>query len=51
MPKVNRDHLFSYKALFPSITEQVEIALKLDQISITSQKAENIYNDKLIYLT
>jgi type I restriction enzyme S subunit len=33
MPKVNRDHLFRYSTWIPSLSEQINIAQKIDEIA------------------
>lgn len=47
MPKVNREHLFSYKLVLPSLTEQKAIVAKLDALSAETKKLEGIYKKKL----
>ncbi|HEX4793572.1 MAG TPA: hypothetical protein VH370_07270 [Humisphaera sp.] len=50
MPKVNRDHLFSYRVHLPSLLEQKEFALKLDGIGAETQRLESLYQQKLAAL-
>lgn len=47
MPKVNREHLFSYNFVLPSISEQKAIVAKLDVLSTETKKLEGIYKQKL----
>ena len=47
MPKVNRDHLFSYKAWLPDVKEQRLLASKLDEISSETNRIELIYQRKI----
>ncbi|MBI4846280.1 MAG: restriction endonuclease subunit S [Candidatus Omnitrophica bacterium] len=47
MPKVNREHLFSYSSFFPSLTEQKCIVAKLDALSVETKRLEVIYHQKL----
>ena len=46
MPKVNRDHLFRYSTWIPSLSEQINIAQKIDEIASESQRLETIYKQK-----
>lgn len=50
MPKINRDHLFSYRFKLPTLEKQSEIADKLDELSADSNRLENIYSQKLTAL-
>lgn len=50
MPKVNRDHLFSYKAWLPDVKEQRLLASKLDKISSETNRIELIYQRKIAAL-
>jgi len=47
MPKVNRNHLFSYTVTLPDITTQVSLVSKLDTISEKSQDLTLIYEKKI----
>ncbi|MCT7969701.1 restriction endonuclease subunit S [Laspinema sp. D1] len=47
MPKVNRDHLFRYRISLPSLSKQVMLAKKLDDMAIETQRLESIYQRKL----
>ena len=47
MPKVNRDHLFSYSVYLPKVAEQKRISAKLDEIRTQTQRLETIYQQKL----
>ncbi|WP_293129114.1 restriction endonuclease subunit S [Microcoleus sp. bin38.metabat.b11b12b14.051] len=50
MPKVNRDHLFRYSTWIPSLSQQVNIAQKIDEIATETQRLEAIYRQKLAAL-
>jgi type I restriction enzyme S subunit len=50
MPKVNRDHLFRYSTWIPSLSEQINIAQKIDEIASESQRLETIYKQKIAAL-
>ena len=50
MPKVNRDHLFRYSTWIPSLSEQINIAQKIDEIASETQRLEAIYRQKLAAL-
>ncbi|MBD2566647.1 restriction endonuclease subunit S [Anabaena lutea] len=50
MPKVNRDHLFRYSTWIPSISEQINIAQKIDDLFTETQRLENIYRQKIAAL-
>ncbi len=47
MPKVNREHLFSFEFSLPSLSEQKSIVKKLDSLSTETKKLEVIYKKKL----
>jgi type I restriction enzyme S subunit len=47
MPKVNRDHLFSYKFYLPPIESQKAFVQKLQQITYETQKLEVVYKQKI----
>ena len=47
MPKVNRPHLFKYRAFFPEVSEQKRIAAKLDDVAQEIRQLETIYEQKL----
>ncbi|MDO9140902.1 MAG: restriction endonuclease subunit S [Methylobacter sp.] len=50
MPKVNREHLFAYRSLIPSLSEQQTIVQKLDALSTQTKQLEAIYQQKLTAL-
>ncbi|MBC5793899.1 restriction endonuclease subunit S [Sphaerospermopsis sp. LEGE 00249] len=50
MPKVNRDHLFRYSTWIPSISDQINIAQKIDELFTETQRLENIYRQKIAAL-
>ncbi|GCL35358.1 restriction modification system DNA specificity domain protein [Sphaerospermopsis reniformis] len=50
MPKVNRDHLFRYSTWIPSISDQINIAQKIDELFTETQRLENIYLQKIAAL-
>ena len=50
MPKVNRNHLFSYPVTLPTIDKQRIYVEKINQISEQSQALENLYCKKLTEL-
>ena len=47
MPKVNRNHLFSYRFKLPPLKEQLTIVRQLNALSVETQKLENIYQKKI----
>ncbi|AKM83991.1 TPA: restriction endonuclease subunit S [Candidatus Campbellbacteria bacterium] len=47
MPKVNREHLFSFNFFLPPITKQKAIVKKLDVLAGETKKLEAIYKQKL----
>jgi len=47
MPKVNREHLFSFSLFLPTTVEQKSIVAKLDALSAETKKLEGIYEQKL----
>lgn len=47
MPKVNRDHLFTFNFFLPPISEQKAIVKKLDTLADETKKLEAIYQQKL----
>jgi type I restriction enzyme, S subunit len=47
MPKVNREHLFSYQCYHPPIMEQNDLAAKLDAVQVETQRLESLYQRKL----
>ena len=51
MPKVNREHLFSYKAAVPGIERQKALAQELDSVANETSKLESIARQKLESLT
>jgi type I restriction enzyme S subunit len=50
MPKVNREHLFEFRAWLPDVKEQQEIAWTFDALSVETQRLESIYQQKLATL-
>jgi type I restriction enzyme S subunit len=50
MPKVNRDHLFAYRFLIPSIQEQVHAAAKLDALAVETRRLAEVCERKLAAL-
>jgi len=50
MPKVNREHLFRYSTWIPHISEQINIAQKIDEIAAETQRLEAIYHQKIAAL-
>lgn len=50
MPKINRGHLFQYRAALPSIKEQQRLIDSLDNVALESQRLEMIYKQKLTAL-
>jgi type I restriction enzyme S subunit len=47
MPKVNRDHLFSYKLKIPPLEEQLILVEKFNRISSETKAIESKYQQKL----
>lgn len=50
MPKVNREHLFAYELMLPSIQEQAQIAARLDALAEETQGLLVVYERKLAAL-
>lgn len=50
IPKVNRDHLFEFRVWLPAVTQQKELAEKLDSLGEETQRLESIYRRKLTAL-
>ena len=50
MPKVNRDHLFSFRVYLPTVAKQKELSIKLDALHTVTQRLESIYQQKLATL-
>ena len=50
IPKINRDHLFAFRAYYPGETEQKQLAATLDALREKTQALESIYQDKLAAL-
>jgi len=46
MPKVNREHLFEFRAWFPDLAQQKEIAAQLDALHSESQRLATLYEQK-----
>ena len=47
MPKVNREHLFEFKVWLPAVKKQKELAQKLDELHVETQRLESLYQRKL----
>jgi type I restriction enzyme S subunit len=47
MPKVNREHLFSYKFFLPPLKQQQTIVFQLDALSSETQRLEKHYTQKI----
>jgi type I restriction enzyme, S subunit len=47
MPKVNREHLFEFKVWLPAVKKQKQLAQKLDELHIETQRLESLYQRKL----
>jgi len=50
MPKVNRDHLFAFRAWLPDIQKQKLLAIQLDALSAETRRLAAIYERKLAAL-
>ena len=50
MPKVNRNHLFSYRCFLPNIKEQKYFADCIDELAKKTQELEGVYRRKLAAL-
>jgi type I restriction enzyme S subunit len=50
MPKVNREHLFAYRALIPPVEKQPTLTRQLDSLREETQHLESIYQRKLAAL-
>lgn len=50
MPKVNREHLFEYRAWLPDVKRQAELAAKLDALHEETQRLESLFQRKLAAL-
>ena len=50
MPKVNREHLFKFRAWLPALGKQEQLAGKLDNLHEETQRLEDIYQQKLAAL-
>jgi len=50
MPKVNRNHLFSYRCFLPNIKEQKYFADCIDELAQKTQELEDVYRRKLAAL-
>ena len=46
MPKVNREHLFSYSTVIPPVTKQKELAARLDALAAETRRLEGLYERK-----
>ena len=47
MPKVNREHLFEFKVWLPAVKKQKELAQKLDELHVETQRLASLYKRKL----
>lgn len=47
MPKVNREHLFSYRFFLPPLSVQEQIVQKLNALSVETKKLEATYQKKI----
>ncbi|EHP30551.1 type I restriction system, subunit S [Sulfurimonas gotlandica GD1] len=47
MPKVNREHLFSYRFYLPPLSEQEQIVQKLNALSAETKRLETIYQKNI----
>lgn len=47
MPKVNREHLFEFKAWLPDVKRQKDLVAKLDDLHEETQRLESLYQRKL----
>lgn len=50
MPKVNRDHLFAFRAHIPSLQAQKKVAATLDALQGESERLQSLYQRKLAAL-
>jgi type I restriction enzyme S subunit len=50
MPKVNREHLFQFKAWLPAVKKQKELAAQLDGLHKETQRLVSFYARKLVAL-
>ena len=50
MPKVNREHLFEYRAWLPDVKRQAELTAQLDALHEETQRLESLYQRKLAAL-
>ena len=50
MPKVNREHLFEFRASLPAVKTQQQLAERLDKLHEETQRLEAIYKQKLAAL-
>jgi type I restriction enzyme, S subunit len=50
MPKVNREHLFAYRACIPPVSKQSELAIQLDSLAAETQRLTQLYKQKLAAL-
>jgi len=50
MPKVNREHLFGFRAWLPDKKVQLQLAAKLDALSEETQHLTRLYERKLAAL-
>jgi type I restriction enzyme S subunit len=50
MPKVNREHLFEFRAWLPPVTKQEEATAQLDRLHVETRRLEAVYRNKLAAL-
>ena len=50
MPKVNREHLFEFRAWLPDVNRQMQLATQLDALSAETRRLAAIYSRKLAAL-
>jgi len=50
IPKINRNYMFQYKTMLPSISEQIDIAKKIEEVFIATKHTEAICKQKLSVL-
>jgi type I restriction enzyme, S subunit len=50
MPKVNREHLFSFKVWLPDVKKQKQLAANLDDLHEETQRLARLYERKLAAL-
>jgi type I restriction enzyme S subunit len=50
MPKVNREHLFSYRTYIPPVAKQKELSTQFDALAAETQRLATLYSRKLALL-